>query len=747
MSLFLRKNSANGIVIVTTDGGSGSSGKGLLNQYLATQAGIQWDVATCNFMPNAGHTVTLADGSRIMTQQLPSSFLNPNVILAINAGAAIEVPLFLAEIDRLEALGYDIKSRLTIHPNAAIITEAEKDTERQLLKSGSTFKGCGAAIAKKVMRLGLRACEVDELAQYIDHDYQNRMIKLVEQGANILIEGAQGVDLDLNHGQYPYCLHPKSKIQMADDSVKDIGDITVGDKVVSLDMLTGVRVVKSVINTWVKKNPEKTLFKIETVSSEFNGRGSLSGAGYTGDHRIRTANRGVLRVSELVAGDLIFSGESKITGSALQVFLGSMLGDGTVPAVKKSPKRGQFSFGHSIRQLRYLQAKAEVVNKLLPGSIREIATNAGSFQTDAFHYRFESVYSREVRELAEHYGCFGAKSPNIARIVDHIDPRGLAIWYQDDGILQYKRGWTSEAPYQKCNVTLYTNGFELGCQLELIAALEAKFGLNFSIDSIKAGPLRRSYNILRLSRLDNEKWFNLIRPFTHEDLSYKVIGDTDWSFNDDTPEPATEAIVSIREYTPTRCRADVVDIEVEDTHNFFAKNGKGWINVENCTSRQTTPAALVTDAGIPFNLISGVILNWRTHPIRISNESAADGSDRYSGDCFGAPEIDWSTVAIEGGFTPEEFNELYLPSLKTTVTKKIRRVFRFPKDRADYVFRLCGGSGFVQNSLNFLNWVDRDSDGVTEKVESWLTDNWSPQMRNALALVRWGERPDQVGPV
>ncbi len=368
--LHLRQNSAHGIILATTDGASGSSGKGLLNQFLAVQAGINWNVATCNFMPNAGHTVTLSDGSRIVTQQLPSSFLNPNVILAINAGAAIEVPLLLEEIVRLESLGYSIRDRLMIHPNAAIITEAEKDTERQLIKSGSTFKGCGAALSRKALRLGIRACEVPELEQFVDYDYQQKMLAWAEGGANILIEGAQGVDLDLNQGQYPYV-----------------------------------------------------------------------------------------------------------------------------------------------------------------------------------------------------------------------------------------------------------------------------------------------------------------------------------------------------------------------------------------TSRQTTPAALITDAGIPINLVSGVILNWRTHPIRISNESAADGSHKYSGDCFGAPEIDWDTVATEAGFTPEEFMGLYRNSLTTTVTKKVRRVFRFPKDRADYVFRMCGGPGFVQNSLNFLNWVDRDADGVTEKVEKWLSDNWTPQMRESLTLVRWGELPDQVAPI
>jgi len=195
-----RKNFYGGMVLVVQDLPAGSSGKGSLSAWLADKYNI--NLATNNWMPNAGHYVELDNGTRILTQHIPSSFINPNAILYINSGASINLDILIKEINTLDS-EYNIKHRLYIHPHANVITQENVEYEKSILKSGSTFKGCGASIASKSMRQAKLAKDYDVLNPYIK-DMTSYINDLILKGGNILIEGSQGVDLDINHSEYPY---------------------------------------------------------------------------------------------------------------------------------------------------------------------------------------------------------------------------------------------------------------------------------------------------------------------------------------------------------------------------------------------------------------------------------------------------------------------------------------------------------------------------------------------------------------
>ena len=195
------------MVVVTTDGGAGSSGKGSLNSWLADK--YDFHLATNNWMTNAGHYTELDDGTRILVQHIPSAFINKNTRLYINAGAAIDLKTLFSEVANLESLGFQIRERLIIHPLANVITEENKQYERETIKTGSTFKGCGAAIAAKAMRLPQQKlardyeelrefCTIADLTMELNHG-------IAKYGMRVLVEGSQGVDLDLNFAEYPYC--------------------------------------------------------------------------------------------------------------------------------------------------------------------------------------------------------------------------------------------------------------------------------------------------------------------------------------------------------------------------------------------------------------------------------------------------------------------------------------------------------------------------------------------------------------
>ena len=138
----------NSRVTVVLDSQAGSCGKGKFIGYLARRTNPE--IAINNFMSNAGHTCVLDDGRAIMTQHLPTSLVSENTSLVIGPGAAITPHILFDEIIKYaDLIG---KRDIIINPRAVVILEKHAEMERQILRSGSTFKGCGAAQADKVMR-------------------------------------------------------------------------------------------------------------------------------------------------------------------------------------------------------------------------------------------------------------------------------------------------------------------------------------------------------------------------------------------------------------------------------------------------------------------------------------------------------------------------------------------------------------------------------------------------------------------
>ena len=198
---------------------------------------------------NAGHTVVVGN-QRYALQLVPSGVLYETVVPVIGNGVVVDLPTLFAEIDTLESRGVSCK-RLRISTLAHLIFpwhqrhDAMSEALRGDAKLGTTLKGIGPAYADKVKRIGVRAGEVrdrerfrvavkeratqenalfaslgeplmdvdavvaqyDEYAQrllaYLD-DTVNMLHGALEQGANILLEGAQATFLDIDHGTYPY---------------------------------------------------------------------------------------------------------------------------------------------------------------------------------------------------------------------------------------------------------------------------------------------------------------------------------------------------------------------------------------------------------------------------------------------------------------------------------------------------------------------------------------------------------------
>jgi len=211
----------------------GSEAKGKLAGYLALREPITASV--CDFMTNAGHWFRSKDKGEFLVQQIPMAAVNPNVQLYVGAGAAITERTLLREVEQFEKAGISITERLTIDPLAVIIEPHHAEEEMlEIGRISSTLKGCGAALASKVMRKkNVKLARDSEMIQ----DYGIRVARVSDQIHEILLKNgvvmgelAQGFDLSLNHGMsYPHVtsrdITPEAFMSNVGISSRYLGDV------------------------------------------------------------------------------------------------------------------------------------------------------------------------------------------------------------------------------------------------------------------------------------------------------------------------------------------------------------------------------------------------------------------------------------------------------------------------------------------------------------------------------------------
>lgn len=196
---------SNKNITIAIDGQAGSCGKGKICGYIAQKDNIE--ISTNNWSSNAGHTYVKNNGEKVVVSHLPIAIINNNTKLCLNAGSIITPEILEDELLKYkDILG---ERKVYIHPRAMIIKEKHREQEKQLIKSGSTFKGCGSALSEKIMR----APKVELIKDFYNNfsDYAKSKIEIVDtsiilnQSQNsILVKGAQGADLDINYGlDYP----------------------------------------------------------------------------------------------------------------------------------------------------------------------------------------------------------------------------------------------------------------------------------------------------------------------------------------------------------------------------------------------------------------------------------------------------------------------------------------------------------------------------------------------------------------
>ena len=223
----------------------GDEGKGKLVDVMAERA--DW-VVRYQGGANAGHTVDIGARSFVL-HQVPSGILHPGVRCAIGNGVVLDPETLFAEMDEMVRDGIDVEGRLYVSDRAHLVMPYHKlvDGESEASKAiGTTGRGIGPAYEDKVGRRGVRVTDLrhpDRLKQLVERGVANanlhlqsfnsnrraeveetlarvqaiapRLLSLSDDvglvihrarqsGAAVLLEGAQGSLLDVDHGTYPF---------------------------------------------------------------------------------------------------------------------------------------------------------------------------------------------------------------------------------------------------------------------------------------------------------------------------------------------------------------------------------------------------------------------------------------------------------------------------------------------------------------------------------------------------------------
>ena len=227
----------------------GDEGKAKVVDYLTLKADV---VVRYQGGANAGHTVIVGD-TEFVFHMIPSGIMHEDKACVVGNGVVIDPEAMLAEIDDLEGKGFSVAGRFFVSHIAHMVMPYHKALEKASeeskdgVKIGTTGRGIGPAYRDKVERThGVRVMDLldparlrdklrasinakneiltkvygqdpldvglildayvgygERLAPYVT-DASVYLNQAIDQGKQVLFEGAQGTLLDIDHGTYPY---------------------------------------------------------------------------------------------------------------------------------------------------------------------------------------------------------------------------------------------------------------------------------------------------------------------------------------------------------------------------------------------------------------------------------------------------------------------------------------------------------------------------------------------------------------
>ena len=201
--------------------------------------------------PNAGHTVVVGD-DKLIVRLVPSGILREGTRCVLGQGMVVDPEVLVGELDELVRRGHRaVAERLSVSDRAHLILpyhiqiDGLREASAGVGAIGTTKKGIGPAYEDKVRRTGVRAGDLRERIRLRDRvqaaldgwapiisalggqvptvdevveplgplaerllpllsDTSRLIDRALRDGARVMLEGAQGTLLDVDHGTYPF---------------------------------------------------------------------------------------------------------------------------------------------------------------------------------------------------------------------------------------------------------------------------------------------------------------------------------------------------------------------------------------------------------------------------------------------------------------------------------------------------------------------------------------------------------------
>jgi len=178
---------------------AGDTGKGKVAHALAKLKDEYTHVVRYNGGGNAGHTV-YHNGEKFVTHFIPVGVLY-GIKSIIGPGCVVNVDKLFQEMLELEFAGIEVRKYLFIDERVNIIKPEHVEEDSKDTEIGTTKTGNGPAYRDKYYRKGLRAVDEPRLSEMVIDIYEEFHR---QERVKILFEGAQGFELDIDWGDYPY---------------------------------------------------------------------------------------------------------------------------------------------------------------------------------------------------------------------------------------------------------------------------------------------------------------------------------------------------------------------------------------------------------------------------------------------------------------------------------------------------------------------------------------------------------------
>ena len=188
---------------VVIDLQAGDTGKGKVAHHLARE-NKYGAVIRYNGGANAGHTI-YHEGKKIVTHQVPVGAFY-NIPCIIGPGCVVNLIQLHNEMAMLREHGFTV--RLYIDKRCHVTTEEHLSEDGKDMKIGTTRQGIGPTYRDKYARTGMR---IGDLVKYADPSLPYELIDIYQflygrpvSNLDVLLEGAQGFQIDIDWGDYPY---------------------------------------------------------------------------------------------------------------------------------------------------------------------------------------------------------------------------------------------------------------------------------------------------------------------------------------------------------------------------------------------------------------------------------------------------------------------------------------------------------------------------------------------------------------